>query len=170
VQRADHAVEQGELRHLAPRHREDAADQQGLDVLAALRGPVHHQHRGRRRDRVDDADDGLLRDRRAVHAAGREERGPAHRESQRVPVGRAALDGMAGQEGHADAERRHLREGEVHEDDTAGQHVQPEIDVDTGEDEASEEGQPEEVEHQRAAGAAASAAARRATLTSKSER
>jgi hypothetical protein len=37
VQRADHTVEQGELRHLAPRHGEDAADQQRLDVLAALR-------------------------------------------------------------------------------------------------------------------------------------
>ena len=77
---------------------------------------------------------------------------------------------MAGQEGDADAERRHLGEGQVHEDDAAGQHVQPEIDVDTGEDQAGQERQPEEVEHQRAAGAAASAAARRATLTSKSER
>ncbi len=117
-------------------------------MLAALRGPVHHQHRGRRRDRVDDADDRLLRDRRPVHAAGREERGPAHREGQRVPVGRVALDGMAGQEGHADAERRHLGERQVHEDDAAGQHVQPEIDVDPGEDQAGQERQPEEVEHQ----------------------
>ena len=73
---------------------------------------------------------------------------------------------MAGQEGDADAERRHLGECQVHEDDAAGQHVQPEVDVDPGEDQAGQERQPEEVEHQRAA----SAAARRATLTSKSER
>jgi hypothetical protein len=108
VQRADQAVEQGQLDDLAARHGEDAAHQQRLDVLAALGRPVHHQHRGRRRHRVDDADHCLLRDRRAVHAAQREEPGAAHREGQRVPVGRVALDGVAGQEGHADAEGGHL--------------------------------------------------------------
>ena len=77
---------------------------------------------------------------------------------------------MTGQEGHADAQRRHLRERQIHEDDPARQHVQPQIDVDGGEDEAGQERQPEEVEHHRAAGATASAAASRATLTSNSDR
>ena len=68
-----------------------------------------------------------------------------------------------------DAERRHLGERQVHEDDAAGQHVQPEVDVDAGEDQAGQERQPEEARASRAQ-RAASASARRRTLRSKSAR
>src|SRR5258707_15867576 len=79
----------------------------------------------------------------------------------------------SGQEGHADAERGHLGQGQVDEDDPARQHVQAQVDVDAGEDQAGQEGQPEKVEHQRltgAAGAAASTGTRPATATSKGAR
>src|SRR5258707_2963100 len=42
----------------------------------------------------------------------------------------------SGQEGHADAERGHLGQGQVDEDDPARQHVQAQVDVDAGEDQA----------------------------------
>ena len=54
---------------------------------------------------------------------------------------------MPGQERDRDAERRHLGQRQVHEDDAAGEHVEAQVDVDAGEDEAGEEGEAEDVEH-----------------------
>ena len=116
-------------------------------MLAALGRAVHHEHRRRRGDHVDDADDGLLRDRGAPGAAHREERRARHREGQRIPVGGRALDGMPGQIRDGDAQRRHLGQRQVHEDDAAGEHVEAQVDVDAGEDETGEKGKTEDVEH-----------------------
>ncbi len=71
---------------------------------------------------------------------------------------------MAREKGHGDAEGGDLRQGQVHEDDPAGQHVQAQVDVDAREHEAGEKGDPEEIEHQRGR----SASARRAMSRSKS--
>ena len=99
-------------------------------------------------------------------AAKGEKSSAAEREDQRIPVRGLALDLVSSQERDRDAERRDLGERQVDEDHAAGQHVQAEVGVDAGQHEAGEEGQREQVDH----GAASSAAASRATLTSNSAR
>ena len=118
-------------------------------MLAALRCPIDDEHRRRGGDGVDDPDDRLLRDRCPSRAAHGEQRGAAEREEQRVPVRGAALDRVSGQERDRDAERRDLREGQVDEDHAARQHVQTEIDVDSGQQEAGDEWRPQEFHHRR---------------------
>ena len=84
---------------------------------------------------------------RALGAAHREERRARHREGQRIPVGGRALDGMPRQVRDGDAERRHLGQRQVHEDDAAREHVETQVDVDAGEHETGEKGKAEDVEH-----------------------
>ncbi len=135
-------------------------------MLGALRRAVHDQHGQRGRDRVDDADDRLLRDRRPAHARQREQQAAADCEGQRVPVGRRAPGRMPCQQRDGDAERRHLGQREIHEDHPARQHVQAEVGVDARQQQAGGERQREEVDHR----AVPSAAASRATLRSNSAR
>ena len=139
-------------------------------MLAAKRCAVDDQHRDGGGHDVDDADHGLVGNARLTHAAHGEQGRATYGERERVPVGGRALDRMAGQEGDGDAERRDLCERQVHEDDAAGKDVEPEIDVDSRQDEAGEEGRPQELEHWRdrgPQGAAARASVRRPTFTSK---
>ena len=138
-------------------------------MLAALGGLVHAQHRRRGRHRVDDPDDRLLRHGRPERPARREKRGATERERERVPVRGLAADRVPGEERERDAERRHLRERQVHEDDAAREYVEPEVCVDAREDEARQEGDREDVEH-RACYRAPSACASRPTFTSKRAR
>ena len=170
VERADGGVEAGEGGDVAGRDRQDAAHQELLDVLAPLRGPVDDEDGDRRRHRVHDPDDRLLGDRPPVDAAQGEERGAAHREGQGVPVGRLALDGVPGQHRRRDAERGHLGQREVDEDDPPGQHVEPQVDVDAGEDHTGEERDAEDLEHGRAQRGPVRAAVKRPTLASKRAR
>ena len=56
---------------------------------------------------------------------------------------------MPGQERGRDAEGGHLGEGEIDEDHAAGEHVEPQVDVDARQHEAGEKGQPQQFQHQR---------------------
>ena len=94
-------------------------------MLAALGRAVYGQDGRRRGHDVDDADDRLLLNRCAPGPRGGEKASARHRGRERVPVRGRALDGMPGEEGHGDAERRDLGEGEIHEDDAPGEDVQP---------------------------------------------
>ena len=167
MNRADDDVQEREPRRFARRDGENTSHEELLDVLCALRRAVHDQDGEGGRDRVDDADHGLLRDGgRPAEACQREESRAAHGEGQRVPVGGLALHRMARQEGDGDAERRDLGQRQIHEDHAAGEDMEAEVDVNARQHEAGEEGQPEKVEHQRAR----SASARRATSRSKRAR
>src|SRR5205823_6799344 len=106
---------------------------------------------------------------RPARPARREKRGATERERERVPVRGLAADRVPGEERERDAERRHLRERQVHEDDAAREYVEPEVCVDAREDEARQEGDREDVEH-RVGYRAPSARASRPTFTSKRAR
>ena len=71
MQDADHRVQRGELRNVGGLDRQNAADQDLLDVLRALRRAIDDQYRRRGRHDVQDADERLL-----AHVA-RETRGSA---------------------------------------------------------------------------------------------
>ena len=130
-------------------------------MLVPLRGPIHDEHGRRSRHRVDDTDEGLLRNTSAMCPAHGEEPGARQREDERVPVRRVALDRVAREEGDGDPEGRRLGERQVHEDDATREHVEPEVDVDRGEHEAGEEREREELDH------GPSASTRRRTSSSK---
>ena len=131
-------------------------------MLAPLWGPIHDEHGRRGRHRVHDADEGLLRDAPAACPAPGEEAGARQRENERVPVRRVALDRVAREEGDGNPQGRRLGERQVREDDAAGEHVEPEVDVDRGEDQAGDEGEREKLDH------GPSALTRRRTASSKS--
>jgi len=165
VEDADQPVQDDENADLAGGDREDTADEDLLDVLTALGGAVDDQHRSGRGHRIDDADDRLLRYRCPPCPARREDERAPDREGEGVPVGRVALEGMPEEEGDGDPERRHLGEREIDEDDAAGQDVEPQVDVDPGQDQARQERDPEELDH---LAGAPRAWTRRLTLRSKS--
>ena len=165
VDEPDRRVEPGQPRHVAGRHGEDRADQQLLDALGALRRAIHHEHGERGRDRVDDADDRLLRERTLPHGRHREEQAAADGERQRVPVGGGAARRVTGQQRDRDAERGDLGQREVDEDHAAREHVQAEVGVDAGQHEARQERQREQIDH-----GSVSALASRATSRSNSVR
>ena len=169
MQDADRRVEERQRADLGGRDGEDAPDQDLLDVLAALRCSIDDEDGRRRGHGVDDADDRLLGHRRPARAARREQRGAAEREGERVPVGGLALDRVPGQERDRDAERRHLGERQIDEDHAARQHVQAEIDVDRGQDEAGEARRPQKLDHRNGPQRPpASASVSRRTLSSNS--
>jgi len=60
VQAADAGIERGDSGDLLRGHRENASNEQLLDLLPALGYPVEHEDREGGGHGVDDADDGLL--------------------------------------------------------------------------------------------------------------
>jgi hypothetical protein len=142
VEHTHDRVEHGRFSHRAPGDGEDVADQHVLEVLGAFRSLAHRQDRRGRRDGVDDADDGLLRDarvRRVMRARQREDRRPRDREPQRPEVGHRIVQVVSGQVGHRGAERGDLREREVDEDDPPLHDVQAEVGVNAGQDQTGHE-------------------------------
>ncbi len=150
MQGTDASVERGQGGHLAGRHREDAADEKLLDVLAPLGGPVDDEHGYRRRHGIHDTDDRLLGDRAAMNAARREESSPSHREGEGIPVRRLALNGMTGQHRHREAQSGDLGQREIDEDDTSGKHVQTQVGVNAREDQARQQGDAKQLDHSSA--------------------
>ena len=139
---ADAAYSPRRRHHFLRRDREDVADEHVLQVLASGRRLAHRQNRRRRRHRVGDADDRLLRNPRLLAADRREQHRAQEREGEADPVdGRpvriAARDRQ--QQGNGRPERRNLRERQVDEDDSALDHVHAEIRVDAGDDQARQE-------------------------------
>src|ERR1035437_9678677 len=133
-------IEKRGLRPLPPCHREDVADEHFLQVLRLLRPFRPHEDGDRRRYRVDDADDRLLRDAGlTVDARHREDRGSQEREAEGEEIGRRRVQIVSGKIRDRRAESRDLREREVNEDDAPLDHVNAEIGVDSREDEARNE-------------------------------
>ena len=116
-------------------------------MLGALRRAIEGEHAERGRHRVDDADHCLLPHRCFVGPREREQHGAAAREGERVPVSRLALDRVAVEDRHRDAEGGDLREREVDEDHAAREHVQPEPGVHGGEHQARQEGPEQQLDH-----------------------
>ena len=103
---ADGAIERGELDQFRRLDREDAADQDFLDVLGALGRAVDHEHGRRGRRHIEDADERLLAD-EAREGAGRgEERGTERGEGESVGKARRAHRRVAERKGDGGAERR----------------------------------------------------------------
>jgi len=169
VHEADGRVERGDAEHVVPRDAQDAPDEQRLDLLAAQRNALERQHGEGGRHRIHDPDQRLLgdggREQARTVAEARQQRGPGGRKGQGVPVRAVRVRGVAGEQGDGDAEGGHLREGQIHEDDSAREHVQAEPGVDGRQHERGHQRPREHLQHQRA-----SAAASRATFRSKRAR
>ena len=118
-----------------PLHRQDVADQHVSEVLRLSRGLAHRQNHGSRGHGVRDADDGFLRDVRLVALDHREDERADEREGQAHPVDRGFVRIVALPDGDRRAQRRDLREREVHEDDAALDDVQAQVGVDARDDE-----------------------------------
>jgi hypothetical protein len=149
--RSEAAVEGREPRELGTVDGQDRAHQQLLDVLRALRRAVDHEHRERRRDGIDDADDRFLRHARLARARPREERGAADRERERVVVGAFARGRVPRKDRDREPECGHLGEREVDEDHAPREHVKPQVNVDRREHEAREEREEEDLDHRQRA-------------------
>jgi hypothetical protein len=147
VERADRRVEESQRADFGRRDGEDAAHQDLLDVLTALRCLVDGEHRRRGRHRVDDSDDRLLGHGRAPRPASGEERGATEREGERVAVGGFTLDRVAGEKRDGYAERSDLGERQVDEDHAPREHVEPEINVNRRQDQAGQQRSPEQLHH-----------------------
>jgi hypothetical protein len=102
---------------------------------------IGHQHGGGRGDGVHHADHRLLRDVPAPAPAERQDHG-ARWWRQRVGVGLPGLRVVAEEERWW-RWRRDLRHRDIHEDDLAREHVDAEVGVDPGEDQAHEKGRPQ---------------------------
>ena len=74
VQNADHRVQRGEVRNVGGFDRQNAADQDLLDMLRALRRAIDHQYRRRGGRDVDDADERFLAHIASETAGQREKR------------------------------------------------------------------------------------------------
>ena len=109
-------------------------------------GAVGEQHGARRGYRVDDTDDGFLRD---VPTSR-----PRQGQDQRADEGREESDGVrlprvhvvADEERGGRAQRGDLGQGDIDEDDLTGQNVDAEVGVDPGEDEAHQERDPQQLQ------------------------
>ncbi len=140
VERADQGVQHGGLDQLRPRDRENVADEHLLQVLGFLCGLRHHEDRDRSRDRVDDADDRLLRDPRLpVHTREGKNRRSQKRETERIEVSRRRMEIVSHQVGDGGPERGDLSQRQVHEDDAALDDVNAEIGVDSRQNETGDE-------------------------------
>ena len=79
-------------------------------------------------------------------AAHGEEKTPGQGECERIPVGGLALDRVAGEKRDRDSERCYLSQGQVNEDDAAGQDVEAQVDVDARKNQAGQEWHPEKLD------------------------
>ena len=171
MQRADRGVERGELCEVRRTHGENAADQDPLDVLRALRRAVDHQDRGRGRDDVEDAHERLATHIARDAAREREKRRADGREHERITETCRAGRRVPVREGHRRAQRRELREREIGEDDVPAQHMNAKVSMNEDENDRRREGQQEQrqrVFHRRYCGRAPSARASVVTLSSNS--
>jgi hypothetical protein len=103
-------------------------------------------------NRITDADDRFLRNPRAAAANRREHERADEREREADPVDDPAVWIAAGnrqQQRDRRAERRDLRERQVHEDDAALHDVHAEIGVDAGEDQTRDERRRQKLQNGR---------------------
>src|SRR6266542_2402780 len=148
VEEADERVEGRRLEDLLPGDGEDVSDEHILQVLGLLRGLRHHENRHSRRDLVHDPDDGFLGDARlVVRARHREDPSAEEREAEREEIGGGGVQVVAGQVRDRRTESGDLGERKVHEDHAPLDDVHAEVGVDSGEDEARDEGRQQDLEN-----------------------
>ena len=99
-------------------------------MLGPMGRPVHQEHCSRRRDRVDHADDGLLRDAPLAGPGQGEDRCADQCGAEAGRVGTDGLERPPDQEGRRSSESGDLGEGDVNEDHLPRDHVDPEVGVD----------------------------------------
>src|SRR5207244_4199389 len=144
VEEADQRIEDRRLDDRVPVHRQNVADQHVLEVLGLLRRLTHDQNRRGGGDDVDDADDRLLRNARlALHFRQREDGRADDREAEGPEVAHAAVDVEAGQQRHGRPQRGDLGERKVDEDDPPLHHVNAEVGMNAGQDQAGQKRQNE---------------------------
>ena len=147
---ADRAVQQRRLPHFAPRDGQNVADEHVLQVLALGGCLTHRENRRSGRDGVADPDDRFLRNSRPPAADRRKDGRAEEREGQADPVDHRPV-GVAvrnrQQQRNRGPERRNLREREIDENHAALDHMDAQIRVNAGKDEAGDEGRRQKREH-----------------------
>ena len=140
----DDGIERSQARDIGRTDGQDLAEQNPLDVLGALRRAIHDEHRRRRRDDIQDADECF-----SIHISGkaareRQQRCTQRREQQRVGVSGSASRRESVGERDRRAERRKLRQREIGEHDVTAQHMHAEIGVDQHKNDRSREGKQQQ--------------------------
>ncbi len=116
------------LPHLFGIDDKHVANERAAQFLVAFRAFAQQQYAQSCGDHVHDAYQGFLRDMVVALIAGqRENNGDYKGKSKRHRVGLGGIRLILQQKGHASAERRHLRQRKVHEDDFSAYNVQPQI-------------------------------------------
>jgi hypothetical protein len=143
MQEADQAIEDRNLHDVTAGHRQQRAHEHRPDVLDAVGGAVRQQDGAGRGGSVHDSDHGLLRHAPLAAARERKHERADHRREEAGAVRLPRVKLVAEQERSGCAERGDLGERDVDEDDLARQHVDAEIRVDSGENQAHEERRPQ---------------------------
>src|SRR5215469_12657886 len=133
---ADGTVEQGSFPDLSPGNGQDVADQHVLEVLGLAGGLTHGQDGCGGRNCVSDPDKGFLGNVAAPGTSQSKDGGSQERESEAEEVGAASVRVHAHQDCDSRAQGSDLRQGEVHKNHAAFDHVHTQIGMNAGQDQA----------------------------------
>src|SRR5438034_8899785 len=109
------------------RYEQNIANQHVLDFLVAFRRAAEQQDRSSSSHDVRDSDDGFLRNLARPFSSNRENCCASEREAERNSKRCPAFEIEMQEDGETNPQRRHLCHCDVDEDDSALDHMQPEI-------------------------------------------